>query len=81
MLVPVTLAELLQVAPWAEVDVVDGSYGDLVKSLRDGTIDVVIGALREPPEGDLQDRVPPRGVGAVYLGSVGCVIRRPLMAG
>ena len=27
------------------------------------------------------DRVPPRGVGAVYLGSVGCVVRRPVMAG
>ncbi|MGI4795153.1 MAG: hypothetical protein ACRYG8_13995 [Janthinobacterium lividum] len=27
------------------------------------------------------DRVPLRGVGVVYLGSVGCLIRRPLMAG
>ena len=25
----------------------------------------------------LLDRVPPRSVGAVYLGSVGCVVRRP----
>jgi hypothetical protein len=30
---------------------------------------------------DRVDRVPPRGVGTVYLGSVGCAVRRPVMAG
>ena len=57
LLVPVTLAELSQVAPWAQVDVVDGSYGELVEALRSGTIDVVIGALREHADADLRQEV------------------------
>ncbi len=57
MLIPVTLAQLSQAAPWAQVDVVDGSYGELVEALRSGTIDVVIGALREQSEPDLRQEV------------------------
>lgn len=53
MLVPVTLAELSQIAPYAEIDVVDGSYGELVEALRRGTVELVIGTLREPAPADL----------------------------
>lgn len=57
VLVPVTLAELSQRAPWAQVDVVDGSYGELIEAMRSGAIDVVIGTLKDLPAADLRQDV------------------------
>ncbi len=49
---PRAVAALLREAPGATVDVVEGSWRELVEPLRDGVIDLMIGALRpEPPVG------------------------------
>jgi len=52
LLLPATLASLAQKAPTAHVDVIEGSYLELAEFLRDGSIDILIGALREPPPRD-----------------------------
>ena len=57
MLVPVTLAEMSVLDPQAQIDVVDGSYGELVDGLRDGTIDMVIGTLRDAPGSGLRQEI------------------------
>ena len=46
-------------AQWPDVDIViiEGSHSELAESLRDGSIDVMVGALRDPPPGpDLMQR-------------------------
>lgn len=53
LLLPATLADLLRQAPDAQVDIVEGSYLELVELLRSGRIDVMVGALREHPARDL----------------------------
>ena len=53
-LLPATLADLLRSSPDAQVDVVEGSYLELVEFLRSGRIDVMVGALRGHPARDLQ---------------------------
>jgi len=55
-LLPATLADLLANAPDAQIDVVEGSYLELVEFLRSGRIDVMVGALREHPPRDLQQQ-------------------------
>ena len=54
LLLPATLASLSQKAPAAHVDVVEGSYLELAEMLRGGSLDVIIGALREHSPRDLQ---------------------------
>jgi len=51
LVLPRALADLLRAAPNAVVDVVEGSWRELVEPLADGIIDLTIGALREeaPP--------------------------------
>ncbi|HWI86391.1 MAG TPA: LysR family transcriptional regulator [Sphingomonas sp.] len=56
-LVPVTLAELTQAFPGAAIDVVEGSHVELIEFLRAGSIDVIIGALREQPPADLAQEI------------------------
>lgn len=53
VLLPATLAELLRRRPDVRVDVVEGSYLELVELLRSGRIDILIGALRDHPGRDL----------------------------
>lgn len=53
VLLPATLAELLRRRPDVRVDVVEGSYLELVDLLRSGRIDILIGALRDHPGRDL----------------------------
>lgn len=53
VLLPATMAELLRRRPDVRVDVVDGSYLELVELLRSGRIDILIGALRDRPGRDL----------------------------
>jgi DNA-binding transcriptional LysR family regulator len=51
-LLPRTITALLRAAPAATIDVVEGSWRELVEPLRDGVIDLMIGALRAPaPQG------------------------------
>lgn len=54
LLLPATLTTLLRERPDARVDVVEGSYLELVSLLRSGRIDIIIGALRAHPESDLR---------------------------
>ncbi|WP_188659393.1 LysR substrate-binding domain-containing protein [Sphingomonas metalli] len=46
-LLPAAMAALMRSAPGATFDVVEGSWRELVEPLRDGQIDLMIGALRE----------------------------------
>lgn len=52
VLVPRAVARLIRAMPHASVDIVDGSWNALVEPLRDGVLDLMIGALRpeQPPE-------------------------------
>ena len=49
LLLPRALSLFLRDAPGAVVDVVEGSWRELVDPLLDGVIDLMIGALRDPP--------------------------------
>jgi len=52
LVVPRALAHFLRDAPGTVIDVVEGSWRELVDPLLDGVIDIMIGALRdEPPAG------------------------------
>lgn len=53
LLLPATLASLSQKVPGAHIDVVEGSYLELAEMLRGGSLDVIIGALREHSPRDL----------------------------
>lgn len=54
---PRALARFNAGHPEVEVVIVEGSHGELTEPLRDGSIDFMIGALREPPPGpDLSQR-------------------------
>lgn len=45
---PQAIIELTRQRPNVRVCVIDGSYGDLLLDLREGKIDIIIGALRDP---------------------------------
>ena len=51
LILPGAIARLLRDAPDATIDVLEGSWRELTESLRDGSIDMMIGALRtdHPP--------------------------------
>jgi len=67
-LVPVAVAGLVRAAPRATIDIVEGSWRDLVEPLRDGVIDLMIGALREGLPSDLTQT-------ALMVDSLGIVAR------
>jgi DNA-binding transcriptional LysR family regulator len=46
-LLPAAIAVMVRTAPRVTVDVVEGSWRELVEPLRDGVIDLMIGALRD----------------------------------
>ncbi|WP_051340752.1 LysR family transcriptional regulator [Azospirillum halopraeferens] len=48
-LVPLAVERLLERFPAAEVAIVDGTYGSLLGSLRNGDLDVIVGTIRTPP--------------------------------
>lgn len=55
LLLPKAIARLSgEIAPDARIDVVEGSYRELVEPLRDGTVDLMVGALRHPSPPDLR---------------------------
>jgi DNA-binding transcriptional LysR family regulator len=56
LLLPAALAQLMREAPAASIDVVEGSRRELVEPLRDGVIDLMIGALRPQIATDLVQR-------------------------
>jgi LysR family transcriptional regulator of gallate degradation len=49
LLLPAAIAALMREAPKATVTVVEGSWRELVEPLRDGVIDLMIGAVRDAP--------------------------------
>ncbi len=52
LLLPTAIAALVREAPGAAIEVVEGSWRELVEPLRDGVIDIMVGALRpEVPHG------------------------------
>jgi DNA-binding transcriptional LysR family regulator len=54
---PMALARFNAAHPEVEIIIAEGSYGELAEPLRDGSIDFMIGALREPlPAPDLEQR-------------------------
>ncbi|WP_025884572.1 LysR family transcriptional regulator [Asaia prunellae] len=57
MLLPVALAELARTTPLAQMNVVDGSARELFSALRNGVLDLVIGALREEPPPELRQEL------------------------
>jgi DNA-binding transcriptional LysR family regulator len=57
VLVPRALARLLEERPGLSASIVEGSWRELVEPLREGQIDLMIGALRPEPLPDL-DQVP-----------------------
>ncbi len=48
-ILPVAINVLLEQFPHVHVSVVDGPYDDLLHGLRHGEIDILVGALRNPP--------------------------------
>ncbi len=56
MLLPAALTGALRTIPQATMEVIEGSWRELVESLRDGAIDLMIGALRDPVPADLDQR-------------------------
>jgi DNA-binding transcriptional LysR family regulator len=53
VLLPRAVARIAAQAPRARFDIVEGSWRELVEPLRDGAIDMMIGALRDTPPPDL----------------------------
>lgn len=54
ILLPRALSRFSHINPAARIDVIEGPYTDLLAGLRNGQLDVLIGALREPvPVGDV----------------------------
>jgi DNA-binding transcriptional LysR family regulator len=53
LVVPRALAHFLRDCPGTIIDVVEGSWRELVDPLLDGVIDVMIGALREDPPAEI----------------------------
>lgn len=54
-ILPAAVTALLQRYPEADVQIYDGVYSDLLNSLRHGSLDLILGALRDPlPVKDIQ---------------------------
>lgn len=55
---PAAITRIAELHPRLEISVIEGSHKDLLTPLRDGEIDLILGALREQePENLLQERV------------------------
>jgi len=55
-LLPAAITRLLGEVPRVRIDVAEGSWRELVEPLRDGSLDLLIGALRHPCPPDLEQR-------------------------
>lgn len=52
-LLPQAMVRLLRLSPGVRFDVVEGSFADLAAPLREGAVDLLVGALRDPCPADL----------------------------
>ena len=50
-LLPLSIARFHRERPTVRIEVVEGPHGELLERLRDGRLDFLIGALRQPPPG------------------------------
>jgi DNA-binding transcriptional LysR family regulator len=51
-LLPKAVAQFHNAYPASEIRIAEGSHAELIEPLRDGELDLLIGALRDPPPGD-----------------------------
>ena len=51
-LLPKAVAQFHNAYPESEIRIVEGSHAELIEPLRDGELDLLIGALRDPSPGD-----------------------------
>jgi DNA-binding transcriptional LysR family regulator len=51
-LLPAAVTAFHRAHPQVEIKIVEGSHAELIEPLRDGEIDLLIGALRNPPPGE-----------------------------
>jgi DNA-binding transcriptional LysR family regulator len=70
-LLPAALARFLGENPSADISIVEGAWRDLVEPLRDGSIDLMIGALRSDPEPEGLTQTPLVEDHLVVIGRVG----------
>ncbi len=56
-LVPAAMAKLIDQEPKARINIVEGSWRELTESLREGVIDMIVGAVRPSDIADL-DQIP-----------------------
>ena len=56
LVLPRAIARFVATSPGTTIDVVEGSWRELVEPLRDGVIDAMIGALRDEPPPGLDQR-------------------------
>lgn len=56
LVLPTAVARFVREVPGTVIDVVEGSWRDLVEPLRDGVIDLMIGALRDQTPPGLEQR-------------------------
>lgn len=54
LVVPRAIAHFLEDCPGTVVDVIEGSWRELIDPLLDGVIDAMVGALRETPPSDVE---------------------------
>jgi LysR family transcriptional regulator, regulator for genes of the gallate degradation pathway len=50
-LLPAAITAFHRLHPEVRINIVEGAFGDLIEPLRDGEIDIMIGALRDPAPG------------------------------
>ena len=77
LLLPHAVARIAQEMPNARFDIVEGSWRELVEQLRDGAIDLMIGALRDPAPDLEQD--PLLDDRLVIVGRIGHPLAGPAM--
>jgi LysR family transcriptional regulator, regulator for genes of the gallate degradation pathway len=51
-LLPAAVTAFHRLHPHVEIRIIEGSHAELIEPLRDGDIDLLIGALRDPPPGN-----------------------------
>jgi LysR family transcriptional regulator, regulator for genes of the gallate degradation pathway len=56
LLLPSAISRMIRVTPSLRFDIAEGSYGELIEPLREGRIDIMIGALRDPSPPDLDQQ-------------------------
>jgi LysR family transcriptional regulator, regulator for genes of the gallate degradation pathway len=76
LLLPRVVDAVLRAHPDIEITVVDGTYDNLMRQLRAADIDLVIGALREPPAGVRQETLVEEPLAVIARAGHPCM-RRP----